>query len=113
MVKERHGFRIISNISMEIEELCQESVYKQRVGSGHIAHALTKHPLATADIFLFNIPKSVDTSTEINHEMLESIKDGKLFSSKYNSQRIKVNTPNIIIVFSNDEPNTSKLKMIS
>ena len=67
--------------------------------SGHIAHALTKHPLATADIFLFNVPKSVDTSTEINYEMLESIKDGKLFSSKYDSQRIKVNTPNIVMVF--------------
>ena len=32
-----------------------------------------------------------------------------LFSSKYNSKRIKVRTPNIVIVFSNDEPNTSKL----
>ena len=35
--------------------------------SGNITHALTKHPLATADIFLFNIGKSVDTLTEINH----------------------------------------------
>ena len=76
---------------------------------GHIAHALTKHPLSTTDIFLFNIPKSVVTSTEINYEMLESIKDGKLFTSKYDSQRIKVNTPNIVMVFSNDEPNTTKL----
>ena len=42
--------------------------------SEHIAHALTKHPLSTADIFLFNIAKSVDTSTEINYKMLESIK---------------------------------------
>ena len=88
--------RVVSGISLQTK-------------SGHIAHALTKHPLATADIFLFNIPKSVDTSTEINYEMLESIKDGKLFSSKYDSQRIKVNTPNIVMVFSNDEPNTSKL----
>ena len=88
--------RVVSGISLQTK-------------SGHIAHALTKHPLATADIFLFNVPKSVDTSTEINYEMLESIKDGKLFSSKYDSQRIKVNTPNIVMVFSNDEPNTSKL----
>ena len=65
--------------------------------SGHIAHALTKHPLATADIFLFNVPKSVDTSTEINYEMLESIKDGKLFSSKYDSQRVRVKSPDIAI----------------
>ena len=38
-----------------------------------------KHPLITADIFLFNIPKCVDTFTEINYEMLEGIKDGELF----------------------------------
>ena len=31
------------------------------------------------------------------------------FPSKYDSQRIKVKTPNIVMVFSNDEPNTSKL----
>jgi len=51
----------------------------------------------------------VVTSTEINYEMLESIKDGKLFTSKYDSQRIKVNTPNIVMVFSNEAPNTTKL----
>ena len=51
MVKERHGFRImygdrrvVSGISIQTK-------------SGHIAHALTKHPLITADIFLFNIGK--------------------------------------------------------
>ena len=68
-----------------------------------------KHPLATADIFLFNITKSVNTFTKIIFEMLKGIKDGKLFSSKYNSQRIKVITPNIFMVFSSYEPNTSKL----
>ena len=77
--------------------------------SAHIAHALTKHPLITADIFLFNIGKSVDTLSEIDYDMLEGIKDGKLFSSKYDSQRIKVNAPNIVMVFSNDEPITRKL----
>ena len=51
----------------------------------------------------------MNTLTEINYDMLEGIKDGKLFTSKYDSQRIKVNTPNIVMVFSNDEPNTSKL----
>ena len=64
--------------------------------------------LSTADIFLFNIPKSVDTSTEINYEMLESIKDGKLFSSKYDSQRVRVKTPNIVMVFSNNHSNEKK-----
>ena len=51
----------------------------------------------------------MDTSTEINYEMLEGIKDGKLFSSKYDSQKVSIDTPNIVMVFSNDEPNTSRL----
>ena len=46
---------------------------------------------------------------EVNYEMLESLKDGELFASKYDSQRIKVKTPNIVMVFSNDAPNTSRL----
>ena len=41
--------------------------------------------------------------------MLEGIKNGNRFPSKYDSQRIKVNTPNIVMVFSSDETNTSKL----
>ena len=81
--------RVVSGISLQTK-------------SGNITHALTKHPLATADIFLFNIGKSVDTLTEINYEMLEGIKDGELFSSEYDSQRIKVKTSNIVMVFSND-----------
>ena len=67
---------------MGIEESCQESVYKPRVG---ILHMHLQNILATADIFLFNIGKYVDTFTEINYEMLESLKDGELFSSKYDS----------------------------
>ena len=88
--------RVVSGISLQTK-------------SGNITHALTKHPLSTADIFLFNIGKSVDTLTEINYDMLEGIKDGELFTSKYDSQRITVNTPNILMVFSNDAPNTSRL----
>ena len=76
---------------------------------GNITHALTKHPLITADIFLFNITKSVNSLTESNYNILESTKDGELFASKYDSQRIKVKTPNIVMVFNNDEPNTSRL----
>ena len=88
--------RVMSGISLQTK-------------SGNITHALTKHPLSTADIFLFNIGKSVDTLTEINYDMLEGIKDGKLFTSKYDSQRLKIRVPNVVMVFSNDEPNTTKL----
>ena len=39
--------------------------------------------------------------------MLKGIKDGKLFSSKYDSQKVRINTPNIVMVFGNDEPKGS------
>ena len=58
--------RVVSGISLQTK-------------SGNITHALAKHPLITADIFLFNIPKSVNTLTEINYDMLEGIKDGEFF----------------------------------
>ena len=96
-IKYKYGNRrVVKGISLQMK-------------SGHITHALTKHPLPTAEIFLFNIPKSVNTFMEVNYEMLESLKDGELFESKYDSQRIKVKTPNIVMVFRNDEPNTNKL----
>ena len=85
------------------------SVISLQTKSRNITHARTKHLLITADIFLFNITKSVNTLTEISYDMLEGNKDGELFASKYDSQRITVNTPNILMVFSNDAPNTSRL----
>ena len=48
--------------------------------SGHIACALMKHPLATAEIFLFNIGKSVETLSEIIYKMMESLKEWELCS---------------------------------
>ena len=69
--------RVVSGISLQTK-------------CGYNTRALMKHPLATADIFFFNIGKSIDTLTEINYEMVESLKDGELFSSKYDSQRIKL-----------------------
>ena len=68
MVKERHGFKTISDTFGDRRVVKGISLQTM---SGHIAHALTKHPLSTADIFLFNIGKCVDTFTEINYEMLE------------------------------------------
>ena len=41
--------------------------------------------------------------------MLESLKDGKIYSSKYNSQTVKVKTPIIVIVFSNNHCNENEL----
>ena len=88
--------RVVSGISLQTK-------------SGHNTHALMKHPLATSNIFLFNISRCVDTFSKINREMLKDIKDGELFSSKYDSQTIKVKILNIVLVFSSDATYPSQL----
>ena len=73
--------------------------------------ALRKCPLVTADIFLFNIGKSKKKFDEINYDVFEKLKDGEAFASKYNSQQLKIKTPNVIMVFSNGKPDTKQLAM--
>ena len=77
--------------------------------SANICHALSKQSLATADIFLFNIGKSMKKFEEVNYEVLEDLKDGDAFASKYNSQQLKIKVPNVVMVFSNNVPNTREL----
>ena len=76
-----------------------------------ICHVLSKQSLATADIFLFNLGKSKKKSDEGNYEVLEDLKDGAAFSAKYNRQQLKIKTPNVVIVFSNEKPDTKQLAM--
>jgi hypothetical protein len=59
-----------------------------KVNTASLCHALQKRPLATTDIFLFNIGKSRTKYEEVNYELLEQIKDGRVFASKYNSQEL-------------------------
>ena len=40
-------------------------------GSKHICQSLRKYPLATADIFLFNLGKSKKNFDKVKYEMLE------------------------------------------
>ena len=92
---------------------------RSRVASGisikattpNICHALTKQSLATTDIFLFNLGKSKKKSDVVNYEVLEDLKDGDAFASKYNSQQLKIKTPNVVVVFSNEKPDTKQLAM--
>ena len=37
------------------------------------------------------------------YEMLEELKDGKAESTKYNSVKLELNTPNTVLVFSNEK----------
>ena len=82
-----------------------------KASSKNICHALTKQPLATADIFLFNLGKSKKNFENVNYEMLEDLKDGDAFTEKYDSQKLKIKTPNIVMVFSNYKPRAGELAL--
>ena len=73
-----------------------------------ICHVLRKRPLITTEIFMFNVGKA-NTFDDVNYEVLEKIKDGKLVASKYDSTEIRFKTPNVVVVFSNEKPSVRKL----
>ena len=76
--------------------------------TANILYSLSKRPLQTADIFLFNDTRA-GGGTYQNYAVLEHIKDGCATSSKYGSNVIRFKTPNIVVVFSNNTPSTSYL----
>ena len=73
-----------------------------------IAHYLSKFPLECKDIFLFNHPCS--TTDVVAYDLLEGIKDGYKISAKYDTRGLVFKTPNTVIAFSNNFPNTEALK---
>lgn len=90
-----YGFSRVSRL-----DLCNKT--------SNIHHALSKRPLQTTDIFLFNDTRA-GGETGQNYVVLEHIKDGCALTSKYSSKLITFKTPNMIIVFSNNSPHTSYL----
>ena len=79
-----------------------------KMKTANVLHALTKQPLTTKDIFLFNEPRS--TSHELcNYSILESIKDGSAVSSMYNNDVVRFKIPNVVVVFSNQMRNSRQL----
>ena len=74
----------------------------------NVLHTLSKRPLQTTDIFLFNDTRASTRSGQ-NYAVLEQIKDGCAISSKYNSTVLTFKVPNVLIVFSNIKPNTFNL----
>ena len=76
--------------------------------TSNILHTLSKRPLQTTDVFLFNDTRATDQRGQ-NYEVLEHIKDGCATSIKYNSTVITFKTPNTVIVFSNNNPQTAHL----
>merc|ERR1712081_6105 len=69
-------------------------------------------PIVTADIFLFNIGKSMKKFDRINYDALEKMKDGEAFVSKYDSQQLKIRAPNVVMVFSNSPPDVKELAKV-
>ena len=59
-------------------------------------------------IFFFNLPRGQCMDSE-NYKLLKSIKDGSAIAGIYNSKKLILKKPNILIVFANNEPYRSKL----
>ena len=60
------------------------------------------------DIFLFNVARGVNLDNK-QYKINESIKDGEAVDGKYMSRLLNFKKPNVLIVFSNKEPNTNTL----
>ena len=71
--------------------------------------ALSKYPLTTTDIFLFNDSRSCSDETTPCYSVLELLKDGIATNGKYHSEVIRFKTPNVVIVFSNNYPDVQQL----
>ena len=81
-----------------------------KMKTANVLHALTKRPLSSTDIFLFNQPRSVNEGS-CNYSIIEAIKDGTAVSSKYNNNIIRFKIPNVLVVFSNEMPKWDELSM--
>ena len=75
---------------------------------GDIMQILRKLPLSTIDTFLFNDARSGQNEMR-SYEVLENIKDGRAIASKYASDIVQFRTPNVVIVFSNADPDMTQL----
>ena len=76
--------------------------------TANILHPLRKFPLYTIDIFFFNDARAINYES-CCYTALEDIKDGKGMASKFNSEVIHFKTPNVVVVFSNTDPDMKQL----
>ena len=59
-------------------------------------------------MILFDVGRGA-TLEDVNYNVLEKIKNGGIVANKYNSAELKFQTPNIVIVCSNDKPEVKNL----
>ena len=67
--------------------------------------ALSKRPLTTTYIFMFNDGRARSEEAKPCYSVLEAIKDGTAINGKYQSEV----TPNVVFVFSNVDPDVMQL----
>jgi len=79
-----------------------------KMKKGNICQALRKRSLMTTNMFLFDVGKGA-AYEGVNYDVLEKIKNGRIVADKYNTAELKFQTPNIVIVFSNEKPDIGKL----
>ena len=80
-----------------------------KMKTANVLNVLTKRPLNSTNIFLFNEPRAINKEI-CNYNILESIKDGMAVSSKYNNDFVQFKVPNIVVAFSTTQP---KMKQLS
>ena len=78
-----------------------------KMKTANVLYVLTKQPLSTNVIFLFNGPRATSHES-CNYSILESIKNGTVVS-KYNNDVMRFKIPNVVVAFSNHMPNTREL----
>ena len=71
--------------------------------------ALSKRPLTTTDIFMFNDGRASSEDAKPCYSVLEAIKDGTAINGKYHSEVVRFKTPNVVFVFSNVDPDVMQL----
>jgi len=71
-------------------------------------HIMGKTCSNKTDIFLFNVGRSEYLDTE-QYRILEKIKDGEALDGKYMGRQLNFKQPNVLMVFSNSEPEKYKL----
>lgn len=76
----------------------------QNAGTGDIAYSIKNNPKSV----IFSLPRSCEE--RVNYEAIESIKDGIIFSKKYESCCKIFNNPHVII-FANFPPDKHKLSI--
>ena len=95
-IEGRYGFNRVVRVDLRIKH-------------ANICNVLKKRTLSSVDIFIFNDTRSVSGEDHNLYRILEDIKDEQATASKYDNDNIYFKTPNIVVVFSNQYPDTKKL----